>query len=412
MRLGGNDQTQKPTSRVDMRTSPRFGQITLIGQTIVILICAALIAVQAPAQKRKDESLAPILDEENEKLRKLREVRSIESPPFAQAADASRLVFQTAPLSTSGVLSKQVQRALRYLAKQERRGTLVHLRAFVAGSGDTRRVQAVVSEELTRWRKALPALSVVQVGELARSEAYLLLEAVSDSGKELHPGGLAFISGQAVVSGEAVLTVAPLVEQSAEQIETAARELGADPLRDVLRVTCYCSSLEDGREVGRRLRSSFPEAAVSYVQLRRVYTHAAVTCEAITRLPEPRAETLSLENPATLPSVEEHSQVAILPPGPVMFSGTQLGFGRQESDVRLAFERLHKSLEEAGPSRVKVAASRFYLLSSVIGHKIRDLRFEFFDKAHPPASTMVELEGLPSLDASFAMDVVAVPTDR
>ena len=36
------------------------------------------------------------------------------------------------------------------------------------------------------------------------------------------------------------------------------------------------------------------------------------------------------------------------------------------------------------------------------------LRDDFLDRAHPPAMSMVPVEGLPSIDASFAMDAVAV----
>jgi hypothetical protein len=43
--------------------------------------------------------------------------------------------------------------------------------------------------------------------------------------------------------------------------------------------------------------------------------------------------------------------------------------------------------------------------------KVRALRFEFYDQTRPPASTMLPFEGLPSLDASFAIDVVAVVPD-
>jgi len=36
------------------------------------------------------------------------------------------------------------------------------------------------------------------------------------------------------------------------------------------------------------------------------------------------------------------------------------------------------------------------------------VRGEFFDSAHPPASLLLLFEGLPSMNAGFAIDVVAV----
>jgi hypothetical protein len=51
--------------------------------------------------------------------------------------------------------------------------------------------------------------------------------------------------------------------------------------------------------------------------------------------------------------------------------------------------------------------SHIYPLSSGLSERIRAIRFEFYDKSRPPASTMLPFEGLPSLDASFAVDVIA-----
>jgi enamine deaminase RidA (YjgF/YER057c/UK114 family) len=39
----------------------------------------------------------------------------------------------------------------------------------------------------------------------------------------------------------------------------------------------------------------------------------------------------------------------------------------------------------------------------------RKVRFEFFDTAKPPASTALVFEGLPSMDASLGIELIAVP---
>ncbi|MBI1898272.1 MAG: hypothetical protein HYZ57_04360 [Acidobacteria bacterium] len=85
-----------------------------------------------------------------------------------------------------------------------------------------------------------------------------------------------------------------------------------------------------------------------------------------------------------------------------------LGFGTQESDIRLAFQRLDKALEPAGTSLRHTAVSNVYPLTRSTSEMIRKVRQEFYDKANPRASTMVLFEGLPSLDASFGIDVLAV----
>jgi enamine deaminase RidA (YjgF/YER057c/UK114 family) len=91
----------------------------------------------------------------------------------------------------------------------------------------------------------------------------------------------------------------------------------------------------------------------------------------------------------------------------VVFSGTQLAFRAQDSDVRLAFDRLNTQLEQAGTSTKNVFWSGIYTLSGIVTEKVRNIRFDYYDKERPPASTLMLFEGLPSLDSSFAVEVIA-----
>ena len=84
----------------------------------------------------------------------------------------------------------------------------------------------------------------------------------------------------------------------------------------------------------------------------------------------------------------------------------QVSFGFQESDARLAFERLKKVIEQAGGSGV--AFVDYYPLSASIAAQVRKVRGEFFDPARPPAGSMLTFESLPSMDAGFAVDAIAV----
>jgi len=72
--------------------------------------------------------------------------------------DTRRLTFHVTPLSSKGLLSQQVRDALKALATS-RRNTVLKIRAFVAGSGDVRRVRDLVSESFVDRRQPLPALS-------------------------------------------------------------------------------------------------------------------------------------------------------------------------------------------------------------------------------------------------------------
>ncbi len=377
-----------------------------------VLFGASLITFTATAQERKEPAhghLAPVLEIDKQKEQRTQRLEVPRDPPAVQTGDPRRLEFHVSPLSGDGILSKQARNSLRALLKRTRRNRIVHLRAFVAGSGDTRRVQDVVSEVFTERKAPLPSLSVVQIGVLPAPTAQVVIEAVSESPKTINPGGIAFISGQSVASGEAVLEVADLARQAVEKIRSAASSINVDPPQDVLRVTCFCSSLADGREVRHVLAKAFPRAALNYVQLRRVYTRAAINCEAVARLQEPAARPLAFENPDNLARSGDYSQIALVSADRLAFSGTQIAFRHQDEDVRLAFDRLNESLSSNGASFETVAYSRFYTLSGPIGDSIRRLRFDYFSKEPPPANTLVELEGLPSLDASFAMDVIAVP---
>ena len=102
------------------------------------------------------------------------------------------------------------------------------------------------------------------------------------------------------------------------------------------------------------------------------------------------------------------SGVALVDAPHVVLTGTQVSFGYQESDARLAFERLARSLEHAGTTAKDVAFAHYYPLSGGIAAQVRKIRGEFFSAEHPPAGTILNFEGLPSMDAGFAVDVVAV----
>ena len=359
------------------------------------LLLVSVACLLWPARKQKEEEV------------RTQVLELLPEPPPVVTADTARLVFGVAPLSRQGLLSKQVRDAVKALFKTQRHSRIIHLRAFVAGSGDTRRVQSVVSEVFTERKQPLPSLSVLQVGRLPIQGAQVVIEWVAETKEPRNPSGLAFISGQAVASGEEALEVAPLARRSIGRIRSALSGLGLAE-QDVLRATCYCSSLRDSIDVQRAMLEAFHGAALTHVQLRRDYTRAFVSCEAIARLRKPVGEPLRFVNPEKPAESPDSSQTVLVGAKRLAFSGAQLAFEYQDSDVRLAFERLGHSLEKSGSAFSGVAMARFYPLFGAVAAKIREHRFEFFDPARPPAMTMVEPEGLPSLDASFAMDVVAM----
>jgi enamine deaminase RidA (YjgF/YER057c/UK114 family) len=131
-------------------------------------------------------------------------------------------------------------------------------------------------------------------------------------------------------------------------------------------------------------------------------------CEAVARLQRAPSKPVEMLNPEGLPNQPGQSQIALIAAPRLVFTGTQVCFGFQEADARLAFERLRKAVEQAGGSASQIAFASFYPLSNSIAAQVRKVRAEFFNAARPPAGSMINFESLPSMDAGFAVDAVAI----
>ena len=149
-------------------------------------------------------------------------------PPASVTVETSRLVYHVSPLSAKGLLSQQLRDALKSALKDAGGATIVKLRAFVAGSGDLRRVQAVVSEVFTEKRLPMPALSVVQAGSLPMVGAQVVIESIAVSKKPVNPLGLVFVSGQAASNDEPLEKVAPLAQKAVAGLKTALQAAGSE----------------------------------------------------------------------------------------------------------------------------------------------------------------------------------------
>src|SRR6185295_8649508 len=149
-----------------------------------------------------------------------------------------RLRYFTAPLSSKGLLSAQTRDGLKAARSLAKGATIDKVRAFVAGTGDLRRVQAIVSEQFTEWKLPLPALTTIQVGGLPQEGSQVLLEAVVMEKKAVNPNGLALFSGQQVTTKEPLEKVEPIFRQSLANLEKAMKGVNVQP-PDILRVTCF-----------------------------------------------------------------------------------------------------------------------------------------------------------------------------
>jgi enamine deaminase RidA (YjgF/YER057c/UK114 family) len=362
------------------------------GIRLLALVCALAVTLSSWGKKKKEEETQTL--------------QLPKDPPAALTVETRRLVFGVTPLSAKGLLSQQTRDTLKWLLRSTS-GNVVKLRAFVAGSGDLRRVRELVSETFTDKKLPLPVLSVVQVGALPLEGAQVVMESTAVAKKEVNQYGLVYISGQGASAGGPVDPVLPLAEKAVQRLGTAVKAAGSEP-GDVLRVSCFLSSLDQYLDVRRLVASAYPAAALNFVQVQRAPVHALAECEAVARLRWNTGTAVHMINPEGLAQSPHTSQIALIGAPKVILTGSQEAFGFQDSDARLAFQRLGKSLSQEGGSLKEIAFTSLYPLSASISEQVRKIRAEFYDRVRPPACTMLPFEGLPSMDSGFAMDVVAV----
>ena len=354
---------------------------------LATLACGLLAVSALSAQKKKDkEEITQVL-------------RLPEELPNAVTGETRRLVFHTTPLSAKGLLSPQVRDALKALQRDAGAETVLKIRAFVAGSADLRHVRDLVSAFYASHKEPLPAITLVQAGGLPLDGAQVVLEAIAAAKRDVNPYGLAFIAPTVSTAEDPLGPVPPLMEKTLAGLGQSLQSVGLAPA-DALRVTCFVSSLQNLAESRRMVQAEYSRAALDFVQTNRAPRQAFAACEAVARLRAAPPLPLSFAG-----SGGGESQIALVNAPLVVLTGGQDSFGYQEPDSRLAFDRLKRSLEQAGAMPKNVAYANYYPLSPGLGAQVRKVRAEFFDH---PAATMLIFEGLPSMDAGFAVDVIAV----
>jgi enamine deaminase RidA (YjgF/YER057c/UK114 family) len=92
----------------------------------------------------------------------------------------------------------------------------------------------------------------------------------------------------------------------------------------------------------------------------------------------------------------------------IVLTATQLVFRDQDSDFRLAYQRIAKTLLPLGANYKDVFWTGTYALTQPTASKLESIQWEFLDRAHPPAHTALQIEGLPSTDATAAVELMAV----
>ena len=337
-------------------------------RTIAILLCGSIFDIgQVWAQSPPPPPGLPrIKAPKKEKEPVTQSLPLPPEPPSAVIAETGKLMFHVSPLSAKGLLTQQVRDALKALDRANGGAMFVKLRAFVAGTGDMRRVAAIVSEEFSEKKVPLPAVTTIQVGALPMEGAQVVIESISTSEKNdkktLNPNGLAFFSAQ-----RATDLVAAAKAQEAVLVQ----------------ITCFVA---DVNQLGsaRVAETSFPGAATNFVQLTRLAVEPVTSCEGVGRL-----------------------QKSGKSPPKLVFTGIQMSFGNQEQDLRLAYGRLGRALDSVKARYADSLVMSVYSLNRATADRAVALAPEFLGTATRPQGSTQIVEGLPSLDAAVAIELVA-----
>jgi hypothetical protein len=343
----------------------------LINAVVIALFIGAAVLPSSAQRKRKNEEpksqVLPLPPE----------------LPMALAADTATLDFHISPLLKTGGLSAQIRQSLNDLIRDTRGETIVKLRAFVAGAGDARRVQAQVSDIFSERRLALPVLTIVQVGALAEDRAQVVIEAVVSTHRTVNPSGLAFLAGQRGTS------LPDALERLKRSLSVA--RVSADRL---LTATCFTSRLDNYAGTLAAFRSMFPNAGVNIVQAVRDPANDVSLCQAIGQLSEApqEAQVVWLEQERT----------TLVNSRQLVFTGMQLTFGNFLDDAQQAFQRLQRAAG-AFALQVPIEVSAFSLNSYAASALSKTTSF-------PNNTFMVQIvEGLPAVDASAGIEAVLAP---
>lgn len=304
-------------------------------------------------------------------------------PPAAVIAETAKLAFHVSPLSAKGLLTQQVHDALKALDRANGGATFVKLRAFVAGTGDMRRLATIVAEELSDKKMPLPAVTTVQVGGLPMEGAQVVIESISAGKKTLNPNGLAFFSAQH----------APKPSEAITKLAAAAASAGAA----MVQATCFLNGLDQLEATRAAASAAFPAAALNFVQPTRLAVEPEAACEGVGRLQQA---------PKSPVEFLDAGGVAVTKPR-LVFTAAQLAFEDRDQDLRLAYARLGRALETMQAAYADALVMSVYSLNRVIADKAVALAPEFLGHAVRPADSTQIVEGLPSLDATVAIELVA-----
>jgi enamine deaminase RidA (YjgF/YER057c/UK114 family) len=346
-------------------------QILAVGLGVAALLSLGMH--KAAAQKKKYE------EPKSQVLPLPREL------PMALAADTAGLDFHVSQLLKTGGLAAQIRQSLNDLLRDTRGETIIKLRAFVAGAGDARRVQAETAGIFSEHKLPLPVLTIIQVGALGFEPAKVVIEAVVATHRPENPGGLAFVAGQ----------IGRTLPEALSKLQASASAAAVAP-GEILSTTCFTSRMENYEATRASIQSLFPKALINVVQALRDPLSEASMCQAVGRLPAGGAG----QSQITWLSA---TRVTLVRSPQLIFTGMQLTFGNFLDDAHEAFLRLQRVASSIQPVQAPVQVNAFSLSASA-GSAVSKTT------SYPQSTFTVQtVEGLPAVDASSGIEAILAP---
>ena len=293
--------------------------------------------------------------------------------------DTARAGFAVAPLSAHGDVLRQAKDGRRAIG-----GKPYRYRAFVTVDADPSALAKAVG---TR------AISVVRVAGLPLPGAVLSLEAVTAAGH--NPNGLLFLSGQP----------SDLAEKSFDQLDKVLHAAGIEPA-GLLQLTCFSSTLDHASATLALAARRYPSAARNLVQILAPEGRTFIECEGVAQA----RQATGYLNPSPLPTSPNYTQAVGADSPRLVWSGLHRAADCSPAAVRSAFAAMAGALGSKGASVREVAMSQLYPFSKEGADLIRSTRFDFYDRAHPPGSTMVNFPPQPGV--CVAVEAIAPQRSR
>jgi enamine deaminase RidA (YjgF/YER057c/UK114 family) len=146
---------------------------------------------------------------------------------------------------------------------------------------------------------------------------------------------------------------------------------------------------------------------------------AALTSVASAQEKKAANPTVRFENAPTLAVPNGYSYAAVVSGGKMIFLSGQVGLNKQgemvgkgdfHAQAAQVFVNLKQALAAAGATPKDIVKLNYYVVG--LSHDklvaLRDVRDQYIDKEHPPASTLAGVQALFRDDAMLEIDAVAV----